>query len=66
MTDTYYRVLISAPISAENDDEARSKADQLAGQIESGHTEMVVETQPGVPPAGRVIFVDPHLAKQIP
>lgn len=72
MTMANYRALISVPISADSDEEARDIADDYAaslldptGEGVVGHTEVVGESE-DLRSITRAVYVDPGFERQIP
>ena len=68
-----YRALISIPITADNDDAARSQADKQAGEMRapdglsgSGHVEMVGEVPEGGLQIARVVHAEALFLRQLP
>jgi hypothetical protein len=68
-----YRALISAPITAQSDDDAMTKAVALAhsltqpdSKVISGHLELLGEVREGLMEIVRVVDEDPLFTKQLP
>lgn len=68
-----YRALISIPITADNDDAARSQADKQAGEMRapdglsgSGHVEMVGEVPESGLQIARVVHAEALFLRQLP
>lgn len=61
-----YRALISVPISAVDDAEARTKADELAGRTVDGHVELVGEVHADELMIRRVVHAEALLLRQLP
>lgn len=61
-----YRALISVPITADDDTEARTKADELAGRTVDGHVELIGEVHADELMIRRVVHAEPLLLRQLP
>lgn len=61
-----YRALISVPITADDDNEARARADELAGRTVDGHVELIGEVHADELMIRRVVHAEALLLRQLP